>query len=103
MISPILQTDLHLGLVMGIVCRWHGIVRHDSIGHVILPGGKINPSLLNLKHLVHLDSSNNDFEGIHIPKFLGSPESLIYLNLSDARIWRYDSSSTRKPLKSSLS
>ncbi|CAK7339075.1 unnamed protein product [Dovyalis caffra] len=99
-------------------CRWHGIVRHGSTGHVIelnlrslsfqeyhdtfhdvanrdyedytrlfFLSGKINPSLLNLKHLVHLDLSNNDFGGTHIPKFVGSPRSLKYLNLSRAWIW----------------
>ncbi|CAK7336286.1 unnamed protein product [Dovyalis caffra] len=112
MISPILQTDLHLGLVMGIARGWHGIVCHNITGHVIelnprsfsfqeyydafhdrdygrhLLSGKINPSLLNLKRLVRLDLSNNDFGGTHIPKFLGSPGSLKYLNLSRARIWR---------------
>ncbi|KAM3752154.1 hypothetical protein ACB098_04G167200 [Castanea mollissima] len=47
-------------------------------------GGKINPSLLDLKHLIYLDLSYNDFGGIPIPKFLGSMGSLRYLNLSSA-------------------
>ncbi|KAF2309739.1 hypothetical protein GH714_004890 [Hevea brasiliensis] len=47
-------------------------------------GGKISPSLLNLKHLRYFDLSNNDFQGIQIPKFLGSMGSLRYLNLSGA-------------------
>ncbi|KAF2316418.1 hypothetical protein GH714_041759 [Hevea brasiliensis] len=46
--------------------------------------GKISQSLLNLKHLKCLDLSNNNFEGIHIPKFLGSMKSLRYLNFSGA-------------------
>ncbi|XP_023927591.1 receptor-like protein EIX2 [Quercus suber] len=45
-------------------------------------GGKISPSLLNLKYLSYLDLSRNNFEGINIPNFLGSLESLNYLNLS---------------------
>ncbi|KAL5737645.1 hypothetical protein ACOSP7_030406 [Xanthoceras sorbifolium] len=49
-----------------------------------LLGGKINPSLLDLKHLIYLDLSGNNFEGIQIPKFLGSMENLRYLNLSNA-------------------
>ena len=48
-------------------------------------GGKINLSLLDLKHLIYLDLSYNDFGGAHIPKFLGSMGSLRYLNLSNAR------------------
>ncbi|KAL5735954.1 hypothetical protein ACOSQ2_030742 [Xanthoceras sorbifolium] len=48
-----------------------------------LLGGKINPSLLDLKHLIYLDLSGNNFEGIQIPKFLGSMENLRYLNLSN--------------------
>ena len=44
--------------------------------------GKINPSLLDLKHLIYLDLSGNDFGGIQIPKFLDSMESLRYLYLS---------------------
>ena len=42
-------------------------------------GGKVNTSLLNLKHLSYLDLSNNDFGGIQIPSFLGSLKSLRYL------------------------
>jgi len=45
-------------------------------------GGKISPSLLNLKHLSYLDLRLNNFSGNTIPKFLGSLESLMYLNLS---------------------
>ncbi|KAL7259398.1 hypothetical protein ACSBR1_005322 [Camellia fascicularis] len=46
--------------------------------------GEINPSLLNLKHLKHLDLSLNDFGGMPIPFFIGSLASLRYLNLSEA-------------------
>ncbi|XP_022760164.1 probably inactive leucine-rich repeat receptor-like protein kinase At3g28040, partial [Durio zibethinus] len=45
-------------------------------------GGKINPSLIELKHLSFLELSNNDFGGLAIPEFIGSMKSLIYLNLS---------------------
>uniref|UniRef100_A0A2N9J8V1 Leucine-rich repeat-containing N-terminal plant-type domain-containing protein n=1 Tax=Fagus sylvatica TaxID=28930 RepID=A0A2N9J8V1_FAGSY len=48
-------------------------------------GGKINPSLLDLKHLIYLDLSYNNFNGTQIPKFLGSMKRLRYLNLSNAR------------------
>ncbi|KAK2639661.1 hypothetical protein Ddye_027456 [Dipteronia dyeriana] len=47
-------------------------------------GGKLNPSLLDLKHLNYLDLSYNDFRGIRIPRFLASMESLTYLNLTRA-------------------
>ncbi|KAI8028777.1 Receptor-like protein EIX1 [Camellia lanceoleosa] len=47
-------------------------------------GGKINPSLLDLKHLRYLDLSQNYFGGIRIPSFIGSIGILRYLNLSYA-------------------
>ncbi|XP_022746282.1 LRR receptor-like serine/threonine-protein kinase GSO1 [Durio zibethinus] len=51
-------------------------------------GGKINPSLIELKHLSFLDLSNNDFGGLAIPEFIGSMKSLTYLNLSSAKFSR---------------
>ncbi|KAK2639615.1 hypothetical protein Ddye_027410 [Dipteronia dyeriana] len=47
-------------------------------------GGKINPSLLDLKHLIYLDLSNNDFQGTQIPGFFSFMRNLRYLNLSGA-------------------
>ncbi|CAL9016386.1 unnamed protein product [Prunus brigantina] len=47
-------------------------------------GGKINPSLLSLKHLSYLDLSRNDFQGISIPTFFGQLTRLRYLNISHA-------------------
>lgn len=47
-------------------------------------GGKLNPSLFNIKHLTYLDLSCNDFEVAHIPNFINSLENLQYLDLSSA-------------------
>ncbi|KAL6196928.1 hypothetical protein ACLB2K_032541 [Fragaria x ananassa] len=47
-------------------------------------GGKLNPSLLGLKHLSYLDLSENNFQGINIPNFIGELTSLTYLNLSNS-------------------
>ncbi|CAL5366642.1 unnamed protein product [Camellia sinensis] len=90
-------------------CQWAGVVCNNLTGHVhkirlrnLHPfrvdqteveyeaylsyklGGTINPSLLDLKYLRHLDLSCNDFEGIPIPSFIGSIGRLRYLNLSQA-------------------
>ncbi|KAJ9540630.1 hypothetical protein OSB04_027136 [Centaurea solstitialis] len=80
-------------------CSWVGIVCDNYTGHVHqiqlrgkfpetkLPnlGRVLSPSMLQLKHLRHLDLSCNDFEGIQIPSFLGSLQNLRYLNLSNSR------------------
>ncbi|CAL4957677.1 unnamed protein product [Urochloa decumbens] len=76
-------------------CQWRGVRCSNRTGHVHklrLRGtdftevlfGQISPSLLDLKHLVYLDLSNNDLEGPtgRLPEFLGSLKSLKYLNLS---------------------
>ncbi|PPR96454.1 hypothetical protein GOBAR_AA24218 [Gossypium barbadense] len=94
----------------GDCCEWIGVVCHNLTGHVhklhlAAPssppsddaslaemedyersklGGKINPSLLELKHLSILDLSNNNFS-TQIPEFFGLLGSLTYLDLSQAQ------------------
>ncbi|XP_057952472.1 receptor-like protein EIX1 [Malania oleifera] len=83
-------------------CRWRGVrcdnttshVLHLNLSNPINPiydfydyglDGNISGSLLQMKHLQHLDLSRNDFGGLKIPDFFGSLTSLTYLNLSLAR------------------
>nr|XP_048317837.1 receptor-like protein EIX1 [Ziziphus jujuba var. spinosa] len=79
-------------------CNWSGVVCSKLTPHHVhklLLGdpdvqfydtkrlsGEINPSLVDLKHLRHLDLSYSDIGGARIPEFLGSLRSLRYLNLS---------------------
>ncbi|CAL5364060.1 unnamed protein product [Camellia sinensis] len=66
-------------------CHYNGNVsEYEACWRYHLLGGKINPSLLDLKHLRYLDLSQNYFGGIRIPSFIGSIGSLRYLNLSNA-------------------
>ncbi|KAL3635785.1 hypothetical protein CASFOL_020332 [Castilleja foliolosa] len=79
-------------------CTWQGVECDEATGHVnelrlgntnrrndsMLQGYLIDSSLLELKHLNHLDLSFNDFQGSPIPTSFGSMKQLQYLNLSNA-------------------
>ncbi|XP_031120480.1 receptor-like protein EIX2 [Ipomoea triloba] len=81
-------------------CNWWGVHCNNNTAHVTildihaplddhgfilqLKGSKVSQSLLQLKHLVYLDLSNNDFQGNPIPEFIGSFGGLRVLSLMDA-------------------
>ncbi|KAM5581972.1 receptor-like protein EIX1 [Rosa sericea] len=85
-------------------CKWRGVGCNNTTGRVEslnlrnsysddlnsdggtlhALGGEINPSLLDLKDIVYLDLSMNNFGGIKLPSFIGSLEKLKYLNISRA-------------------
>ncbi|XP_059302784.1 receptor-like protein EIX1 [Lycium ferocissimum] len=87
-------------------CEWRGVVCNNKTDRVVKLklrspssnsfdyessvylhhydlAGEINPSLLELKSLYHLDLSSNNFAGMKIPEFFGSFVKLRYLNLSN--------------------
>ncbi|KAK3199608.1 hypothetical protein Dsin_023023 [Dipteronia sinensis] len=91
--------------VHGDCCKWDAVVCSNFTGHVLelhlgnpfsdyssraeiqaylrsVLRGKISSSLLDLKHLVYLDLSYNDFKGVQIPRFLGSMRNLRIIDLS---------------------
>lgn len=47
-------------------------------------GGSLNPSLLNMEELAHLDLSCNGFEGASVPDFISSLKNLQFLDLSSS-------------------
>ncbi|XP_058075932.1 receptor-like protein EIX1 [Magnolia sinica] len=84
-------------------CKWRGITCHNITGYVVkldlhthydgflIDGGinpafslsgRIDPALVQLKHLQFLDLSFNAFNGAPIPDFLGSMKELRHLILS---------------------
>ncbi|KAK2639607.1 hypothetical protein Ddye_027402 [Dipteronia dyeriana] len=104
----------------GDCCKWDAVVCSYFTGHVLelhlgnpfsiyssnieayersMLRGKINSSLLYLKHLVYLDLSYNYFEGVQIPRFLGS---MTNLSFSSYLSFAFSGSSPLKDVEVSL-
>lgn len=96
-------------------CSWKGVICSNKTGHILklhlhnpMPfdidrfynsddydykssysktclSGHLNSALLDLKNLMSLDLSYNNFSGSEIPKFFGSFNKLMHLNLSVTR------------------
>ncbi|KAK9127403.1 hypothetical protein Syun_016200 [Stephania yunnanensis] len=96
MASRTLLTDLLLGKDC---CEWKYVHCNNISGHVekldlrnpldydayegAALGGKVKPSLMELKYLEYLDLSGNCFRGSQMPMFFGSLNQLRHLYLSD--------------------
>ncbi|KAK4763650.1 hypothetical protein SAY87_013088 [Trapa incisa] len=91
-------------------CHWTGVTCDEPSGHVTAIeltspefctdytfggdssesytprclSGELSKALLDMEHLQYLDLSNNNFQGIAVPEFIGSMKSLRRLNLSYA-------------------
>ncbi|THU71879.1 hypothetical protein C4D60_Mb04t06160 [Musa balbisiana] len=79
-------------------CTWRGVACDGATGHVTkldlrfpyldvvgdVDASRVNPSLLELKHLKYLDLSMNNFSSAAVPETFSSLVHLEYLNLSSA-------------------
>ncbi|XP_022747872.1 receptor like protein 30-like [Durio zibethinus] len=80
---PVVERDAHEDKPIALWDAYFRSAEWDAYFRSKL-GGRVNPSLIELKCLNFLDLSNNDFGGLAIPEFIGSMKSLTYLNLSRA-------------------
>ncbi|XP_068502800.1 receptor-like protein EIX2 [Phaseolus vulgaris] len=83
-------TELHLYTPVPVFDEGLGFAFNEAYGQAKEEftasqfGGEINPCLVDLKYLNYLDLSQNRFESMSIPSFLGTMTSLTHLNLSNA-------------------
>ncbi|XP_044463281.1 receptor-like protein EIX1 [Mangifera indica] len=77
----VLELNLRYDVPFGKIPSKIHVAEHEALVKSMLKG-KLSRSLLNLQHLVYLDLSCNDFQGVQIPEFFGQMRNLRYLNLS---------------------